>query len=228
MRKQFVTDEIDYCKVRYENVKTNIFDITEKGIKNVIKANVLVSMNDNECKAKQKFTTSLHVKEEEWNTIYCNPFENIVDNRIIEMQYKILHRIIGTKSLLYKMGKAPNMSCEFCDMYIETIEHLFFHCMKVKNFWFDIIEKFNDFKHVKISITCKDILLYFKAKDVSIQNCINIICLYGKKIIFVCKIRKVIPSLNEFKSYVKEKLSIINLEKYCDYRNVLKFITDKM
>ena len=69
----------------------------------------------------------------------------MVDNKVSEMQYKILHRIIGTKYLLYKMRKVPNMTCEFCNMYIESIEHLFFYCYVVKNFWFEIMQRYSTY-----------------------------------------------------------------------------------
>jgi hypothetical protein len=40
-------------------------------------------------------------------------------------QYIIIHRILGTNSLLYKINQKPNDKCSFCLEEVETIEHIF-------------------------------------------------------------------------------------------------------
>ena len=40
-------------------------------------------------------------------------------------QYRIIHRILGTNSLLYKINQKPNDKCSFCLKEVETIEHIF-------------------------------------------------------------------------------------------------------
>ena len=45
-----------------------------------------------------------------------------------------LHKILGTKTLLFKMSIENNNVCRNCELAEETIEHLFFYCVKVKKF----------------------------------------------------------------------------------------------
>ena len=135
------------------------------------------------------------------------------------MQYKIIHRIIGTNSLLYKMGKIPYMTCDFCNMYIETIEHLFFDCINVKNFWLHLFDDVNVYMNSDIQITGSHILLMYKSHEQSVEEIVNKICLYGKRYIFICKLRKVNPSKFDFYRFMLEEMTHIKEMKNVEQRN---------
>ena len=53
-----------------------------------------------------------------------------IDNRTRDFQYKLIHRIITTKSFLYIIGRSDDKDalCSFCNEESETLEHLFFSC----------------------------------------------------------------------------------------------------
>ena len=57
---------------------------------------------------------------------------------IIQFQWKCINFIIYTESRLQKMGKS-NGFCHFCKNNTETLQHLFFQCLKIKS----IIEELN-------------------------------------------------------------------------------------
>ena len=61
-------------------------------------------------------------------------------------QFKILHGILFTNSILFKMTLAPS----FCCLEIESPEHIFYECAKVKDFWNDF-GKWN--KNTLLSLT---------------------------------------------------------------------------
>ena len=66
-----------------------------------------------------------------------------VDNKIKALQYKIIMRFIPTNKLC-KMNRVNSQTCSFCHMEIETVEHLFFNCVNVKDIWiyvFDELQK---------------------------------------------------------------------------------------
>ena len=44
-------------------------------------------------------------------------------------------RFIPTNKLLYEMNRVNSQTCSFCHMEIETVEHLFFSCVNVKDIW---------------------------------------------------------------------------------------------
>ena len=51
------------------------------------------------------------VNEESWPNIYSLAKCILYDNKIIEMQYKIIHRIIGTNKLLFNIGISASPNC---------------------------------------------------------------------------------------------------------------------
>ena len=53
-------------------------------------------------------------------------------------QCRIIHRILGTNSLLYKINQKPNDKCSFWLEEVETIEHIFWSCNKISKLWEDL------------------------------------------------------------------------------------------
>ena len=49
----------------------------------------------------------------------------LVENKIKDLQYEILMSFTPTNNLLYKMKKTSCPRCNFCNLKIETVEHLF-------------------------------------------------------------------------------------------------------
>ncbi len=62
------------------------------------------------------------------------------DNKIKELQYKILYRIVPTYRLLYKMEKVDSPRCMICNLYEETLEHMFFKCLEIRSLWLYVEE----------------------------------------------------------------------------------------
>ena len=54
-------------------------------------------------------------------------------SKIKDLQWKCAHNIIYTEFLLSKMGLS-NGKCHFCVHHTETLDHLFFHCVKIQEF----------------------------------------------------------------------------------------------
>ncbi len=87
-----ISEISEYSKMNLENKIRNIYNITEKEIKNIFKKEILKSTC--QIKAQKKYDTILN--DLDWKEIYNLPFSLMVDNKVSEMQYKILHRIIST------------------------------------------------------------------------------------------------------------------------------------
>ena len=58
--------------------------------------------------------------------IYKICFKTLKDNYLIYLQYKIINKILGTRSLMHKMLITPDEYCSFCKEQEETLTHLFF------------------------------------------------------------------------------------------------------
>ena len=111
------------------------------------------------------------------------------------MQFRILHRYIPTNKLLHKMGKIDNPRCLQCNLYIESIKHLFYECICLRPIWF-LIEKFiSDSIETNIKLCCRDVMLgYDIINNKSIQNVIvNQVILYCKY--YICSVNTVVNLL---------------------------------
>ena len=73
-------------------------------------------------------------------TFFRLAFKCAIDSKTRNFQFKILHRIIATNDFLYKVDIVDNNLCTFCDLEIETLEHLFYHCNIIKDFWKNVFE----------------------------------------------------------------------------------------
>ena len=65
------------------------------------------------------------VEKSDLNKIYLLPFRATRELKLTMFQYKIIHRILPTNSLLHKMKKVASPSCRFCPSKCLTLSHLF-------------------------------------------------------------------------------------------------------
>ena len=114
------------------------------------------------------------------------------DTKIHYFQFRILHRIIGVNTLLYKMKIISSPMCTFCKSHDETIEHLFWHCPFVKSFWNNssrlILKEPFDFDEGSI--------LFGYTPNVA--HPINFFILHGKYYVYSCKLNNCLPKANAF------------------------------
>ena len=70
-----------------------------------------------------------------WKQIHSIPSKCCRNTKMHWFQYRIIHRIIATNDLLTKMNIRQDNLCTFCKLEQEKIEHLFWHCNVVNQFW---------------------------------------------------------------------------------------------
>ena len=135
----------------------------------------------------------------DWDFIYSYVFKYTRDTYIQWLQTRIVHRILATNTLLFKMKIKQNNLCTFCQMQEETISHLFWECCRIK----PIIQFLND-----------EIILFnpnFKINMIAIiLGCgkkeyipIDILFLEFKKYIYLCKRKEILPSTVTLKNSLK-------------------------
>ena len=130
--------------------------------------------------AENKYNEKYQGMDEiQWENAYSLARYILYDRKIIEMQFKILHRIIGTNNFLFKIGQKASPTCLLCEIQIETLEHLFYECLIVKNFWLKIIDEWQNFKGSELKIDGKHVLLgYIDMPGEWIEE--NILIMYAK------------------------------------------------
>ena len=123
--------------------------------------------------------------------------------KIRDFQYKYLKRIIPTNHFLNKCKLVSSSLCDFCNMEIETLNHLFWECRHVQSFWMQLKEFLKE-HNIYLDVTFKSITFGLQKRqdpDIKIKNLI----FTAKYFIFSNKYQKAIPMWEGFKLYVRKK-----------------------
>jgi len=161
----------------------NMFKKCKKGCK--LFYNILNTQDSNCANYQIKWHTILNkvFSIKEWRIINEICFHTINNNYIIWFQYRIIHRILGTKSYLFQINKAENPICNLCKLHDETIQHLLVECEYTQNLWQSVINWVRNKTEIFLQIVKQDkILGYFKNKTYKIP--INTIIMVTKQYIF--------------------------------------------
>ena len=67
--------------------------------------------------------------------IYSLPFRVSKEIKLAIFQYKVIHNILYTNNVLFKMKKISSSSCPFCNNVDQTNLHLFVDCPLALSFW---------------------------------------------------------------------------------------------
>ena len=185
-------------------VDNRLKTLQESTSKNIYDSQVV--LKNTNVKSKIKYSLLFDVDDESWKSIYSNIIYLTYDNKLKEFQFKIVHRFLGTNSLVYKIGKKDTPRCTFCNLYEEKIEHLFYYCVCVKHIWLNIenlIVKNNLLSEI-FHFNAKDVILGFHLQDVSNNNIIiNKLILYSKFYIWQSKLNSDSLNMNSLYSCLR-------------------------
>ena len=189
-----------------------------------------VENNPNECQSKWSKLILNDASSEEWGKIFSVCFETISDNEIIWFQYRILHKILGTKNMLFKMSITETNLCRNCGLVEETIEHIFFRCVKVQEFLPKIYTLLESVTGIKYYFTIQEVLLGV-TKHSNQSMALNIVLLLLKKYIFEMTQKGAVLNITAFSNKLNriytehEYLANINLQ-IPKFRRKWAFIKD--
>ena len=91
--------------------------------------------------SQQKWLTDCHQNDVDsinWRDSYQLASRYTKSTRILEFQYKFLHRRIATNDFLTKIGVRDDPNCSFCNEEQKKLLHLFWSCPKVVSFWHEL------------------------------------------------------------------------------------------
>ena len=168
----------------------------------------LATYHKNPTKSQNKWKEILHMEIAHWDLFYMHPFKCSLSNKMIIFQYKILQRTLSTNNLLYKCKLKETQLCSFCNETKETIEHIFWECYIVKNFWFQLVDTLHSNCNYELLISKQNILLGSDIIDISG----NFFTVLMKYYIYSCRLNSLLPcvkiALKKLKNYyIVEKLS---------------------
>ena len=117
----------------------SIDELTQKHVRSSFEEVKFSFLKEGDLKYKIKHE-KLHgiVTNEQWENIFLVPQIAPVDNKIKDLQYKIVMRFLPTNYLLFKMKKTNGQTCVFCMLEPKTIEHLRFDSVHFRNIWLHV------------------------------------------------------------------------------------------
>lgn len=146
------------------------------------------------------------LNEQEIENMFVLPRMCTNDMVIKEFQYKILHKYLPTNYLLHKMKMIESQKCTFCNLYRETIIHVFFDCVETKNIWYKIQTSLAKIDSRVVKLTRKDVILGYDLEKISPSNMlINNVILHVKAYLWKCKVLFLNPSYIKLKEYIENK-----------------------
>ena len=70
-----------------------------------------------------------------WPESYCAVRNSTGSTYYAALHYQIIAKICVANYFLYNIGNKSQPLCERCSSFVETVEHKFFTCWKVRAFW---------------------------------------------------------------------------------------------
>ena len=142
-----------------------------------------------------------------WEKIYSIPFIATIESKLRAFQFKINHNIFYTNEKLHKMNY-KNVSedgtvtpilpkCTFCEMDIETLEHLFISCQYVNELWVKLENILNySFSRVEKLLGC------FEKTNIRSFDIFNHLTILLKYYIHTCRLKKSKPIFPVFQKRI--------------------------
>ena len=136
-----------------------------------------------ECKSflKWKCIFDLNDKSRESN---CSlGFQCTIDVGLRWFQCQVVHRILFTNDLLFKLNLVPIKKCTFCNDQIETVVHLYCECRHVNNMWDRLEDWILTETGERLKFSPQNNIFGYTGKSNLALNCILIIM---RKTIYYC------------------------------------------
>lgn len=99
----------------------------------------------------------------------------LVTNKLGDLNWKIIHRVLPTAQSLYRMTVHPTPNCHLCG-FPETLEHLLLHCTHITSFWLTIHQYVDKLTNCSVPLTNTTKLFgYLRQDDPLDQATINLL-----------------------------------------------------
>ena len=158
----------------------------------------------------EKKLLSYGIAKEDLNKIYLLPFTATKELTLVMFQYKIIHNILATNSILYKMKKVASPSCPFCPSDSQNIHHLFISCPKASSFWYKFQSWYSTACNASLLLSEPEVLFGI-TRPFTHRLTLNHLLMLGKYFLYVNALNNTTFVFNDFISLVQDKIEI---EKY--------------
>ena len=148
---------------------------------------------------------------EERQKIYSLPFRVTNEVKLSVSQYKLVHNILYTNTILYKMKKKQQPDCPYCHDIDQTPFHLFVECALAKSFWnkFTKVVQRHMWKNIALE---QNEIIHGVFRHTSSSLTLNHLIIIGKYFLYINVVHDAKrPQFTDFVTLVNEKME---LEKY--------------
>ena len=171
---------------------------------------ILLYLEDLPPPTSEKKLLASGVEKSDLSKIYLLPFKATREIKLTMFQYKIIHRILPTNSLLYKMKKVASPFCPFCPSEFQTLWHLFVNCKHANSFWDGFREWYSTSSNTKLLLSDLEVMFgIIRCHNYCLA--LNHLIILGKYFLYVNALNTIKYNFDDFASLVPEK---INIEKY--------------
>ena len=144
-----------------------------------------------------------------WKNIFIKSFKTSSDSQLQWFQTRLLHRILPTGKYLALCKIINSSNCVFCENEVETLNHLFWNCNYVSNFWNKLLRMLHEkCEHCTRMNFNQQLILFGVAENVFTDQPIDFIILYAKFYIYKWKLQKIKPDVDIFIQQLKYRYPI--------------------
>ena len=135
--------------------------------------------------------------------------KNARSTKLIEFQFKFLHRRVPTNSFLFRISLKDDKNCSFCHTSPESLIHLFWSCHKTSHFWNKVTELLKNVNLLRRDYTLTNITALGLRPDISdFALFINYCFLLAQYHIWLAKTKENHPNLMHFICTLKSQYEI--------------------
>ena len=167
----------------------------------------LLELKDLPPPTSEKKLESYGIAKENLSKIYLLPFKVTKEVKLAIFQYKIIHNILATNSILYKMKKVASPSCPFCPSDSQTIRHLFISCTQASSFWNKFQNWYLIVSNANLLLSELDVLFGITRPSKNFLA-LNHLIILGKYFLYVNALNNIKHDFNDFVSLVQEKVEL--------------------
>ena len=144
-----------------------------------------------------------------WTDGYLLAKKCTKSTKLIEFQFKFLHRRVPTNSFLFRIGLKDDKNCSFCHTSPESLIHLFWSCHKTSHFWNKVTEWLKNLNLLCRDYTLTNITALGLRPDIShFALRINYCFLLARYHIWLTKTKENHPNLTHFIYILKSQYEI--------------------
>ena len=134
------------------------------------------------------------LRKNDFKVFFRTALSCTVEAKIVSFQFKFLHNILPNNKLLYKMGKRESENCHFCKTEPDSLQHMFWGCKTVSEFYSKIENHLKDRLGQNFLLEKKEIFLgknmYIRDNKTEFMNHLYLLL---KCYIFTCFIKETVP-----------------------------------